>query len=292
MLKDLTIVTLDSLNHEATRFAIDKTLEIFPDADLIQIGDRQYHDKGRFYQVPKFDARDHSRMCLNMVPDLVETNYALFIQYDGFPTQAQYWDDEFLKYDYIGAPWNQVGSGWDVGNGGFSFRSKKLLNYMKMINPDAFGKDSPQKGWLEDQLICVTHRRWLMMQGIEYAPKVVANKFSHEHPTGYRHSFGFHGCNQVPYYLTDQEFTTWITAIDDSTFLNQNLLLTPYGLWKKDMWISLRALMVRGNKLVEDWNEKVWQELRWVIPHFVDPGADLNEIHQMVFRMGAPEEGS
>jgi hypothetical protein len=56
------------------------------------------------------------------------------------------------------------------------------------------------------------------------------------------------------------------------------------------MWTSLRSLMIRGNKLVEDWNDKVWEELQWVIPHFVDPGVDLKEMHQMVYRMGAPED--
>jgi hypothetical protein len=287
MLKDITIVTADSLNYETTAFAIDKALAVFPDADVIQIGDKRYHDKGRFYEVPKFDAKEHSRLCLQMVPDLVETNWALYIQYDGFPTHPEFWSDEFLKYDYIGAPWQKNEAGWDVGNGGFSLRSKKLLNMIKMIKTNPNGTDLE---WLEDQLICVTHRRWLMGNGINFAPKEIAEQFSHEHPTGYFPSFGFHGSFQTPYYLTDEEFAYWIAHIDDSTFKGKSLCLTPYGLWKKEMWSSLRALMIRGNKLYPDWNQRCWAELHWIIPNYVDPTVDLKEMFDMVQRMGAPED--
>ena len=287
MLDNLTIVTLDSLNYEATSFAIDKTLEIFPNAKVIQIGDRRYHDAGEFYEVPKFDKKEHSRLCLQMVPDLVTTDWALFVQYDGFPTNPQYWTNDFLNYDYIGAPWNPAASGWDVGNGGFSLRSKKLLELSKQIKTNP---DGPDKEWLEDQLICVTHRRWLMGNGINFPSKEVADQFSHEHPTGNYPSFGFHGSFNVPYYLSDDEFAKWISVVHDSAFEGHGLCLTPYGLWKKEMWTSLRALMLRGNRISPDWNDRVWSELRWVIPEHVDRLADLKEIHDMVYRMGAPED--
>jgi hypothetical protein len=287
-MKDLTIVTVDSLNHEATAFAIDKTLAVFPDAQVLQIGDKRCHKAGRFVEVPKFDAKEHSRICLNDVPDLVETPYALFIQYDGFPTQPQYWINDFLHFDYIGAPWQSKEPGWEVGNGGFSFRSKKLLELTKQIKQNKLG---PDLEWLEDQLICVTHRRWLEGWGIKFAPKSVADQFSHEHPTGYAPSFGFHGTFQAPYYLSEEEFKVWINLIQDQSFLGKGgLFLTPYGLWKQEMWGALRALMIRGNKIRSDWNQKVWEECRWIIPNYVDKTVDLKEMYDMIQRMGAPED--
>ena len=287
-MKDLTIVAIDSLNHEATKFAIDKTLAVFPDAEVLQIGDRRFHEKGRFVEVPKFDAKEHSRICLNDVPDLVETNWALYVQYDGFPTQPQFWSDEFLEYDYIGAPWQTKEPGWDVGNGGFSLRSRKLMDLAKLIKQNKFG---PDLEWLEDQLICVTHRRWLMGNGVKFAPKELADKFSHEHPTGYAESFGFHGTFQAPYYLSEEEFKTWINMIKDQSFMGKpGLLLTPYGLWKKEMWGALRQLMIRGNKIRPDWNQMVWNELHWVIPNYVDPTVNMHEMYAMVQNLGAPED--
>ena len=37
--------------------------------------------------------------------------------------QGKKFDDKFLKYDYIGAPWVNR----NVGNGGFSFRNKNIM---------------------------------------------------------------------------------------------------------------------------------------------------------------------
>ena len=48
------------------------------------------------------------------------------------------WRDEFLEYDYIGAPWNvPAGSRNNIGNGGFSLRRKFLEVSSKLrYNPD------------------------------------------------------------------------------------------------------------------------------------------------------------
>lgn len=35
----------------------------------------------------------------------IETDYVLIVQYDGFILNPKAWMDEFLEYDYIGAPW-------------------------------------------------------------------------------------------------------------------------------------------------------------------------------------------
>ena len=52
----------------------------------------------------------------------------LIIQHDGFILNHKAWDNEFLNYDYIGAPVYWMGNKLiEVGNGGFSLRSKKLL---------------------------------------------------------------------------------------------------------------------------------------------------------------------
>jgi hypothetical protein len=65
----------------------------------------------------------------------IDTKYCLLIQHDGFIVDPEMWDDNFYNYDYIGAPWPSIdnhfvdpfGKVRRVGNGGFSFRSKKLL---------------------------------------------------------------------------------------------------------------------------------------------------------------------
>ena len=64
---------------------------------------------------------------LQELHDHISTAHALCIQWDGYVLNAQAWDASFLDYDYIGSVWPQFGDGHRVGNGGFSLRSKRLL---------------------------------------------------------------------------------------------------------------------------------------------------------------------
>lgn len=63
--------------------------------------------------------------------NLFNTDYAINFHSDGFIQNQNKWDENFLKYDFIGAPLNlniNNTSKFIVGNGGFSLRSKKLCN--------------------------------------------------------------------------------------------------------------------------------------------------------------------
>ncbi|MDE6636463.1 MAG: hypothetical protein K2K09_07675, partial [Lachnospiraceae bacterium] len=37
--------------------------------------------------------------------DYIDTDYVLLVHADGFVIHPESWRDEFLQYDYIGAPW-------------------------------------------------------------------------------------------------------------------------------------------------------------------------------------------
>lgn len=37
--------------------------------------------------------------------DYIETDFVMLVHYDGFIVHPELWRDEFLDYDYIGAPW-------------------------------------------------------------------------------------------------------------------------------------------------------------------------------------------
>ena len=79
---------------------------------------------------------DYNYYCIYNLTGHIDTDYCLLVQPDGFVINPDKWTDEFFEYDYIGAPWEKVphsyldpwGKGHRVGNGVFSFRSKKLLD--------------------------------------------------------------------------------------------------------------------------------------------------------------------
>lgn len=150
----------------------------------------------------------YSKFVLEKLTNYITTNHALIVQYDGFILNPEAWSDEFLNYDYIGAPW-LVGD-WAiekfdfppklkgqlvVGNGGFSLRSKKLLELTARLLRE--GKIT--KSYPEDCAIGVYYRELLENEGIKFAPVELAKQFSYEAYDDVNKSwdgqFGFHGLN-------------------------------------------------------------------------------------------------
>lgn len=118
----------------------------------------------------------------------IDTEFILLIHPDGFILNPKAWTDEYYDYDYIGAKWNKsyppMPSINRVGNGGFSLRSKKLLNMV--ATDDHIEVDTP-----EDGVICLRYYNYLSQKGIKYAPIEVSEKFSMEDGI-WTNQFGFH----------------------------------------------------------------------------------------------------
>ena len=142
-----------------------------------------------------------------MIEDLhkhFETTHCLFVQADSFVVNYKLWKDEFLKYDYIGAPWSDelvINENLvlnvkknPVGNGGFSLRSRKLLQTTAKIDYDSL--KFPLKS--EDVVVCHYLYDKMIEEGIKFAPPKLASQFSIENVNNlYGQNldsvFGFHG---------------------------------------------------------------------------------------------------
>jgi len=142
-----------------------------------------------------------------MIEDLhkhFETTHCLFVQADSFVVNYKLWKDEFLKYDYIGAPWSDelvINENLvlnvkknPVGNGGFSLRSRKLLRTTAKIDYDSL--KFPLKS--EDVVVCHYLYDKMIEEGIKFAPPKLAAQFSIENVNNLygqnlNSVFGFHG---------------------------------------------------------------------------------------------------
>ena len=130
----------------------------------------------------------------------IETSHCLFVHHDGFIINPECWDDEFLKYDYIGAPWNNFPNlNNRVGNGGFSLRSKKILQKPTELDLKLY-LNIEMPYLIEDVNYCNYHFDKLCLNGIKFAPLELAAKFSTEtFIKGLtRKSFGFHNFSLNP----------------------------------------------------------------------------------------------
>lgn len=89
--------------------------------------------------IDKVPYEDFNNYITNFYPDSFETDFMINFHSDGFIQNQNAWDDNFLNYDYIGAPIcypiekNGFGYILTVGNGGFSLRSKKLCQKIKSL---------------------------------------------------------------------------------------------------------------------------------------------------------------
>jgi hypothetical protein len=147
----------------------------------------------------KFDYPGYNKYCIFDLHKHVDTEFCLITQHDSWVINPDLWDDEFLNYDYIGAPWPYSefhfkdcnGIVQRVGNGGFSLRSKKFLEVPKHTEI-VWDRSSPN----EDVTVSVKNRNKYEECGCKFAPFDLAIKFSHEIDLEENEeisSFGFHG---------------------------------------------------------------------------------------------------
>jgi Flp pilus assembly protein TadD len=151
--------------------------------------------------IPPLASRtEYSRFILKSMLEHVDTQHVLLIQWDGYVINPEAWRDEFLACDYIGAKWFWHNDGHRVGNGGFSLRSRKLLDSLQDSRIELVGS--------EDETICRTFRPLLEEErGIRFASESIADEFAFEvaYPIG--KPFGFHGLYNFCRVVQPQELT-------------------------------------------------------------------------------------
>jgi hypothetical protein len=135
-------------------------------------------------QIPELNWQSYNIFLNSAIPHYIHSQFAMSVHEDGFPIDVSQWDSEFLKYDYIGAPWFD----YVVGNGGFNIESKKLMDLKCSIPMTDEDFRLPS-----DRYVCSAKRQWLENNGVKFAPVPLALKFSTEQIGGGSPSFGFHG---------------------------------------------------------------------------------------------------
>jgi len=154
----------------------------------------------------------YNRIVFQDLHKYFETSHCLIVQADSFVVNSDLWKDEFLKYDYIGGPWpNKIEVKPDlilnlekntVGNGGFSLRSRKLVEVTSKINFQSL--NFPMKA--EDVVICHYLYQKMIDNGIRFAPPKLAAQFSmenvdHLYGQNVNTVFGFHGKHLRDYFM-------------------------------------------------------------------------------------------
>ena len=193
-LLDVTLAIVDCVDIERAVKAINySTKEV--NFGKIKLLTSIKTDYANAVKIPEIKSKEeYSKFCIKELNRYVDTKYVLLIQFDGFVIGGKKaWKKDFLDYDYIGAPWNYY-DGYNVGNGGFSLRSKKLL---KLLSED----NTINEYHPEDNLIGRKYRPYLEANGIKFSPEELAWKFAIEcgnkYGWNYKGQFGFHGFDVI-----------------------------------------------------------------------------------------------
>jgi hypothetical protein len=227
-LPGVTLCAISSVNLPATIAALRASLDQIDFAECLLFTDQPVRISGtgiRKVQIPRItSSRDYSSFVLNGLVDHVRSEHCLIVQWDGFVLDAAQWRSDFLDFDYVGAPWPKWGDGEDVGNGGFSLRSRRLL---EACRDPQFVERHP-----EDVAICRVNRRLLEIKhGLKFADRSTAEHFAFERsiPTG--RTFGFHGIFNMVQALGVDRFWEIYSALDDrrTAFVDYWLLMRQLG---------------------------------------------------------------
>jgi hypothetical protein len=216
-MKKITVVMVGTVCHNLMRLAVERTLAATPDVEEVLIfSDQTVHEHARHITLrTPFSREDYQELVLKQLWPFVRTEFVLLIQYDGMAANSEFWSDQFYNYDYIGSPWPErftwIQPHERVGNGGFSWRSTRLLEALRDAGIQrGFGHRAQN----EDAVIAQSARQHLIDRyQIAYAPVHLANQFGHEwaNPTG--KTFGFHGHFNTPLYFDDATCTQFVEQI-------------------------------------------------------------------------------
>lgn len=210
-LPQVTLCAVTSVNVQATIKALEICLEQIDFAACKLLTDVEVapcHPAIKVMPIPPLTSlAAYSDFMLTGLVDHVETSHCLVVQWDGHVLDAGRWRDEFLDYDYIGARWPQFNDGHDVGNGGFSLRSRRLMEACRA--PAFIG------GGAEDLAVGRINRTWLEEQGMHFAPAELADVFSTERAGDLSQSFGYHGVFNMPDAIGVDAFWEIYKGLDD-----------------------------------------------------------------------------
>lgn len=204
-MKTIAAVIIDTYPDKVMpQFAVRRTVGLSNVARLYTLSDQPFVPGATHHEIqPIHSVSEYSQVVLRVLPDIVQEEHFLLIQWDGMPVSPAAWEESFLDFDYIGAPWSGLPEHIAVGNGGFSLRSRRLLDAVRAIEIAIDANGDPNQA--EDVILCRQRRAHLEALGIKFAPSSVAARFSYETGPPPPVSFGFHNTFNFPVYFREDE---------------------------------------------------------------------------------------
>lgn len=194
-LPNVTLIIVDTISYGDAVNAVLQSLKQITPARVIMFTDIELNIPPiEVIQIPHLHSKkEYSKwMMKELGKQPITTSHILVIQADGYVIKGDCWDDEWLKLDFLGAPWLET-DGFNNGNGGFSLRSMAL--HQALAEDELIKPIHP-----EDNAICRVYRDHLEKEyGFKWANDEQGDRFSFELRQPKDYTFGFHQYFHAPY---------------------------------------------------------------------------------------------
>ena len=206
-LPTVCLIIVDCVNANRAIRVLEhcKSLADFGSVKLLTNIPVQYEHRVKI--IPLNSLVAYSIFCLTKLSDYIDQDHVLIVQADGWILNPQSFKQEWLELDWISPLYVQYDK---CGSGGFSLRSKKLMDNVKSNMPEWNGTqkqaDEIQSGlgYYEDGVICLSG----LFSQFKFATLEQAADFAqggNRNPQYYReYPFGYHGTWQNINHATGQ----------------------------------------------------------------------------------------
>ena len=189
------LITVNCNNIEAGKKALEYSSKSIEFNNIYFFTDKNINGNFEPVKISKISGVSEYNSFMLKLNEFITSPFVLVIQDDGHIINPNLWDDNFLNYDYIGAPWpndQKWNRRWEkygeeicnkiqkhstynqIGNGGFSLRSKKFLEYSSIFD---------STGVLGEDIFLTLYNFDLAKDNNINFPSVdLAKKFSYETP--------------------------------------------------------------------------------------------------------------
>lgn len=203
-LPQVTLIIADGLNAHRAKNVIDICKSKCDFGAIKLLTHLPVESEYRVEIMPLKSLVAYSIFCLTEMYKHIETEFVLVVQRDGWILNPDTWTDDWLQYDYVAPLFVQHD---DVGSGGFSLRSKRIMEAAALRTQAVSGRTwdgtdedahliQQSLGNYEDGVLSLQ----MKYDGFKYLPKDEAGKFCQGGNRNgnyyYSHSFGFHGDRQ------------------------------------------------------------------------------------------------
>jgi hypothetical protein len=204
-LSNIGLLIIDCVNTDRALKTLNHCADLCSFRDILFLTDKDVETPNhvQLIKIPKIDS--HISLDNFIAKDLhtflssFKVSHFLMVQYDGFIINPNAWSEDFLNYDFIGAPSITIGSPplehGDVPffNSGFCLFTLKFLQEISKIAQEKEISLYPLDGCISG-VNCIDNfnlREHLTALGLRYPKGEVACKFSIEYGL-YKNSFGYH----------------------------------------------------------------------------------------------------